>query len=384
MGALSLGTGERMAWVRGLMWVDEMIVAARNGMVYCQMLFHTREAVPSIYVEASVGVMVAKGGRTYARNGGKWKWDIWVEGQNLLKRLVFSRSRVSSVGDCIPRDVCVVERHEIVDHPLPVLWNTRSRKIEGRQAWAWIDRWNSNNSSSSSSSLRLHKLFSKHYWLDFIHVVLLNFLKRLAFSKSRAPSVGDFVPWDVCVVERHEIINHPLSVFLNTRSRKIERRRAWIDRWNSNNSSSSSRSLRLHKLWSKRHWLDNFIHPSSTFLGCHLVLQALGLHYKHPNLGDIGGYMLDDSDEETNLPRLFEIVWLLHRAKRGVLKGLQGVGVSPNRIGLVLGPPRDSIIRLVLGYCSRAIAIKLRHILPPLPQIINAPLTGFPFSGIIP
>nr|GMD44082.1 uncharacterized protein LOC109173489 [Ipomoea batatas] len=74
----------------------------------------------------------------------------------------------------------------------------RSRKIEGRQAWAWIDRWNSNSSSSSSSSLRLHKLLSKHYWLDFIHVALLNLLKRLAFSRSRAPSVGDFVPQDVC------------------------------------------------------------------------------------------------------------------------------------------------------------------------------------------
>nr|GMD42875.1 hypothetical protein Iba_chr10bCG13450 [Ipomoea batatas] len=73
----------------------------------------------------------------------------------------------------------------------------RSRKIEGRQAWAWIDRWNSNSNSSSSSSLRLHKLLSKHYWLDFIYVALLNLLKRLAFSRSRAPSVGDFVPRDI-------------------------------------------------------------------------------------------------------------------------------------------------------------------------------------------
>nr|GLL37880.1 hypothetical protein Itr_chr10CG17490 [Ipomoea trifida] len=281
---------------------------------------------------------------------------------NLLKRLVFSRSRVPSVGDCVPRDVCVVERHEIVDHPLSILWNTRSRKIEGRQAWAWIDRWNSNNSSISSSSLWLHKLLSKPYWLDFIHVGLLNLLKRLAFSRSRAPSVGDFVPRDVYVAERHEIVDHPLPVFWNTESRKIEGRRGWIQGV---------------KLLSQGFLLVNNGKPSSTFLGCHLVLQALGLHYKHPNLGDIGGYMLDNSDEDTNLPRLFEIVWLLATKAGERLSPKETVSEGDRNAASTL--TASSQAWRPEGPASRAIAIKLRLILPPLSQIVRRPAHGLPF-----
>nr|GMD48686.1 hypothetical protein Iba_chr10fCG8760 [Ipomoea batatas] len=169
---------------------------------------------------------------------------------NLLKRLVLAVHEFLCWEIVFPGMFGVVEQHEIVASSFVHLVEHMSRKIEGRQAWAWIDRWNSNNSSISSSSLWLHKLLSKTTgWTSFMLVV--EFVER----------------YDM------KIVDHPLPVFLeNTSPEKLKK------------AGFGSR-------------------PSSTFLGF-ICLASLGLHTSIRL--EISGIICLNNAMRTHLPRLFE------------------------------------------------------------------------------
>nr|GMD44079.1 hypothetical protein Iba_chr10cCG11460 [Ipomoea batatas] len=60
---------------------------------------------------------------------------------------------------------------------------------------------------------------SKHYWAGLHMFGLLEFVEEVGLSRSRAPSVGDFVPRDVyCPQNGHEIVDSSLPVFWNNPS----------------------------------------------------------------------------------------------------------------------------------------------------------------------
>nr|GMD42873.1 hypothetical protein Iba_chr10bCG13430 [Ipomoea batatas] len=206
---------------------------------------------------------------------------LGLTGGTVTTRLAFSRSRAPSVGDFVPRDVYVADNDmEIVDHPLPVFLEHQAKLfVKGIEQTHKYRSYDQPQMGSSSSGF---------LFLEKSNPVITSSGLNLTRASLFTPSTSILM---TIIHRKHFTPSPQLGVTVG-----IYQGKALESRLGKAKASSCVNNGK----------------PSSTIsLAVILSCKQLGLHTSIRILEIFGDICLNNSDEDTNLPRLFEIVWLL-------------------------------------------------------------------------